>query len=180
MWFAPENTLPYYGASRNTATLPVEFVCWPWTPVESIPTCSGTSLETVRVCYTHVKTSHALLGRAASPATPSWRLKKDNLYTNWSPLLRCVGFWGTAPDWRSLTSSDKPPTGSRWRRREAIRGAREVLAWSEMTLIVSRHVPDHVGILSTGHHGSHATSTGHVTGEREIQYTASYSPERTI
>ena len=40
-----------------------------------------------------------------------------------------------------------------------------------------RHVPGHVGMLSTGHHGSHAISTGHVTGERE---TPVYSPERTI
>ena len=46
----------YTGASRNTATLPVEIACCPWAPVESMPTCSPMSLETIRVICSHTRT----------------------------------------------------------------------------------------------------------------------------
>ena len=48
-----------------------------------------------------------------------------------------------------------------------------------MTLTVSRDVPGHVGMLSTGVHGQHAISTGKVAVLREELYTAVYSPEQT-
>ena len=50
----------------STVTYAVEIVCDPWYTVESIPTCPGTSLETVRVIYSHPETSHAPL-MAARP-----------------------------------------------------------------------------------------------------------------
>ena len=49
-----------YSASATTETLPVEIACDPWVPVESIPTCSPMSLETVRVAYSHARASHTL------------------------------------------------------------------------------------------------------------------------
>ena len=49
-----------------------------------------------------------------------------------------------------------------------------------VTLTVSRDVPEHVGMLSTGLHGSHTISTGNVSGFIGSPYTTSYSPERTI
>ena len=76
-------------------------------------------------------------------------------------------------------SSDISPT-VRWRGREAIGGVSDALTWSEMTLTVPRHVPGHIGMLSTGHHGSHTISTGRVPQVTGSLYTAVYSPEQTI
>ena len=95
----------YTGASRNTVTLPVEIACFPWTPVESIPTCSPTSLETIRVRYTHAKTSRARLVVARRLLLPPAGDQGIQEYPQLEPNKSCDSRFGTLGYWISLLSS---------------------------------------------------------------------------